>query len=79
MKDFNEQEVYLLNEELKSLELKLEKLKPILEYYANSEIGELQPDGTYRFVYATNDYLGIQYINYDPRLAKQGLKIIEGK
>lgn len=52
------------------------RLREILEYYANSTLGDLQADGTYKFYYATND-LGVQCLTYDPRLAKEGLEILE--
>lgn len=46
---------------LELAEQKLEKIKPILEHYANSKLGELQPDGTYKFMYATNDFVSSVY------------------
>ena len=60
----------------------LDKLIPILEYYATSTIGRKQVDGTYKCVCSTNKF-GNECLNYDPRLAIEGLNIInktkEGK
>lgn len=53
-------------------EQKLEKIKPILEYYTHSYIGVKQLDGTYKYeLYNGN------FIFYNPRKAKEGLKIID--
>ena len=64
------------NEKLKAqneqAEQKLEKIKPILEYYANSYIGEKQLDGTYKYNLDNGNC-----ILYDPRKAKEGLQIID--
>lgn len=49
----------------------IEKIKPILELYANSKIGEEQLDGTYKIM------LGDSYIMfYDPRPAREALRKI---
>lgn len=56
----------------KQAEQKLEKIKPILEYYANSYIGEKQSDGRYKYNLDNENC-----ILYDPRKAKEGLKIID--
>lgn len=53
-------------------EQKLEKIKPILEYYANSYIGKKQLDGKYKY-----DLGNENCIFYDPCKAKEGLKIID--
>ena len=56
---------------MEQAEQKLKQLKPILEYYANSYIGEKQLDGRYRY-----DLGDVNCILYDPRKAEEGLKII---
>lgn len=70
----------------KALKDKLEKVRQTLEHYANSKIGTLQPDGTYRldtsnpvdvlFRCEPNQVLGSCFYTYDPRPAKEALKII---
>lgn len=54
----------------------LAEIKPILELYANSKIGEEQPDGTYKLSGGIWDGLGICTTTYDPRPAREGLKKI---
>ena len=58
----------------------LTEIKPILELYANSKIGEEQPDGTYKYSGKySGKYIesnGLVCINYDPRPAREGLKKI---
>ena len=49
----------------------LTEIKPILELYANSKIGEEQPDGTYKIMLS-----GGCVMVYDPRPAREGLKKI---
>ena len=62
------------NEELKQT---LTKIKPILELYANSQIGEEQLSGTYKITVKDLKVLGGSYIAYyDPRPAKQALQKI---
>lgn len=72
------------------LEEKLEKIKPILELYANSKIGTLQDNGTYRIDCGGNTMAGSfgllnnpfglpSTFTYDPRPAKEALKIIGEK
>ena len=61
--------------QLKRKERALDKLIPILEYYATSTIGRKQVDGTYKYVCSTNKF-GNECLNYDPRLAIEGLNII---
>lgn len=55
----------------------LEEIKPILELYANSKIGEEQPDGTYKIVGKAIGVMGgACIVYYDPRPAREGLKKI---
>ena len=61
--------------QLKRKERALDKLIPILEYYATSTIGRKQVDGTYKCVCSTNKF-GNECLNYDPRLAIEGLNTI---
>jgi hypothetical protein len=49
----------------------LTEIKPILEYYANSKVGEEQPDGTYKIM-LNDGYV----MAYDPKLARQALQKI---
>lgn len=64
----------------------LEKIKPILEYYASSKVGTLQEDGTYKYFisekqqptfYATGASYPKEIITYDPRPAQEALQIIK--
>ena len=74
----------LLNQALKELEKTRETLteiKPILEYYANSTIGEEQEDGTYRielsYKYGSSNMYGAPcYYKYNPKPARQALQKI---
>lgn len=54
----------------------LEKIEEILTYYAISTLGDLQPDGTYKYIFGKSLINGGQCIHYDPRKAQEGLKII---
>ena len=59
------------------LEQVLTEIKPILELYANSKIGEEQIDGTYKIIVEDLRVLGGTYIIfYDPKPAKQALQKI---
>ena len=59
------------------LEQVVAKIKPILELYANSKVGEEQLDGTYKIFVEDLKVLGGTYITYyDPRPAKQALQKI---
>jgi hypothetical protein len=58
------------------LEKTLAEIKPILELYANSKIGEEQPDGTYKLSGGIWDSFGFCATTYDPRPAREGLKKI---
>lgn len=74
--------------ENKTLKEKLEKVKSTLELYANSKIGALQDNGTYRidcggdavigsFRLQTSNTFGLPSIfTYDPRPAKEALNIL---
>lgn len=54
----------------------LTEIKPILELYANSKIGEEQLDGTYKLSGSIWDSFGFCTTTYDPRPAREGLKKI---
>ena len=59
----------------------LTEIKPILEYYANSTIGEEQEDGTYRIElshkYGSSNMYGAPcYYKYNPKPARQALQKI---
>lgn len=54
----------------------LQKIEEILTYYAISTLGDLQPDGTYKYIFGKSLINGGQCIHYDPRKAQEGLKII---
>ena len=72
--------LYDLQFENDKLKQTLTEIKPILELYANSKIGEEQPDGTYKYSGKySGKYIesnGLVCINYDPRPAREGLKKI---
>lgn len=67
-----------LNERYDNLKQTLAEIKPILELYANSQIGEEQLDGTYKITVKNSSVLGDTYITFDPRPAKQALQKIKG-
>ncbi len=58
-------------QENKKYKQTLTEIKPILEFYANSKMGEEQPDGTYK-VMLSRGYVMV----YDPKPARQGLQKI---
>ena len=66
-----------LNERYDNLKQTLAEIKPILELYANSKIGEEQLDGTYKITVKNSSVLGDTYITFDPRPAKQALQKIK--
>ena len=66
-----------LYEENNKLGQTLAEIKPILELYANSKIGEEQLDGTYKITVKNSSILGDTYITFDPRPAKQALQKIK--
>lgn len=49
----------------------LKEIKPILEFYAYSKMGEEQPDGTYKIM-LSNGYIMV----YDPRPVREALRKI---
>ncbi len=54
----------------------LDDLIPILDVYASPNFGKKQADGTYKFVYGTNQFGDKLSLTYDPKLAMEGLNII---
>jgi hypothetical protein len=79
----NEFEQYYesLIEAHKKLKQTLTEIKPILEYYANSTIGEEQEDGTYHielsYKYGSSNMYGAPcYYKYNPKPARQALQKI---
>ena len=73
---------YQLADSCTKYEQTIAEIKPILELYANSKIGEEQLDGTYKITVKNSSVLGDTYITFDPRPAKQALQKIsecEGK
>lgn len=63
-----------LQDDLQAKEQKVEEIISILEYYANTTMGELQADGTYKYLLNENSITGKQYLTYDPRPAKKALQ-----
>ena len=61
-------EIACKNDQLKQT---LKEIKPILEFYANSKIGEQQEDGSYKIL-LNGDYIAI----YDSKPARQALQKI---
>lgn len=66
-----EREFYVAIQEIVKLEQALKEIKPILEFYANSKIGEKQGNGTYKILLN-----GGCILNYDPKPARQALQKI---
>ena len=66
-----------MSEQLDQFKQTLAEIKPILELYANSKIGEEQLDGTYKITVKNSSILGDTYITFDPRPAKQALQKIK--
>ena len=64
-------------EQLDQFKQTLAEIKPILELYANSKVGEEQLDGTYKITVKESKVLGDTYITFDPRPAKQALQKIK--
>lgn len=54
----------------------LKEIKPILELYANSKVGEEQSDGTYILSGGIWGSFGFCTTTYDPRPARQALQKI---
>ena len=63
-------------EECDKFKQTLTEIKPTLELYASSKIGEEQLDGTYKITVKNSSVLGDTYITFDPRPAKQALQKI---
>lgn len=63
---------------VKKLVKTLNEIKPILELYANSNVGEEQPDGTYKLSSGIGGSFGFGFCTttYDPRPARQALQKI---
>ena len=57
--------------ELLKLKQTLVEIKPILEFYANSKMGEEQPDKTYKIMLSNGCIM-----TYDPKPARQALQKI---
>ena len=81
IKEFNRAEKLKMllkrkEQECEKLKQTLTEIKPILELYANSKIGEEQLDGTYKITVKNSSVLGDTYITFDPRPAKQALQKI---
>ena len=57
--------------EIRKLKQTLAEIKPILEFYANSNMGEEQPDKTYHIM-VNGSYIMV----YDPKPARQALQKI---
>lgn len=58
-------------QECEELKQTLTEIKPILEFYANSNMGDEQPDRTYKIV-LNGSYITV----YDPKPARQALQKI---
>ena len=72
-----EQQLNKLKEKNEKLEQTLTEIEPVLELYANSKIGEEQPDGTYKvIVECLSVPNGAYTVHYDPKPAKQALQKI---
>ena len=72
-----EQQLNKLKEKNEKLEQTLAEIEPVLELYANSKIGEEQPDGTYKvIVECLSVPNGTYTVHYDPKPAKQALQKI---
>ena len=64
-------------QEVVKLKQTLAEIKPILEFYANTTLGEKQEDGTYKLDLTFPDVLiPCPYIKYDPNPAKEALRKI---
>ena len=59
------------HKEADKLKQTLTEIKPILEFYANSKMGEEQPDRTYKIM-CSGDYIMV----YDPKPAREALQKI---
>lgn len=71
------QQLDQLKEKNEKLERTLAEIEPVLELYANSKIGEEQPDGTYNLIVeCLSGPNGTYTVHYDPKPAKQALQKI---
>lgn len=73
----NKCQIFNLFSKIQKQQKVLKDIIPILESYVDSRIGEKQIDGTYKFVYHSNQFGDRSYITYDPRPAQFGLKMIK--
>ena len=73
---FYNKECIAINQCLYKNQQTLTEIKPTLELYASSKIGEEQLDGTYKITVKNSSVLGDTYITFDPRPAKQALQKI---
>ena len=62
--------------QLDQLKQTLAEIKPMLEFYANSKIGEKQEDGSYKLEFTFSDIATPYCINYDPKPAREALRKI---
>lgn len=69
--DFEVQKKECLEQECEDLKQTLTEIKPILEFYANSNMGEEQPDKTYHIM-LDGSYIMV----YDSKPARQALQKI---
>lgn len=67
---------YKLADNNKRLRQTLAEIKPILEYYENSKIGEIQEDGSYKLEWTFSEVTTPYCINYDPKPAREALRKI---
>ena len=54
----------------------LEEIREVLEFYANSKIGEKQEDGSYKLEFTFSDIATPFCIKYDPNPAREALQKI---
>lgn len=73
----NKCQIFNLFSKIQKQQKVLKDIIPILESYVNFSIGEKQTDGTYQFVYGTNQFGDKLCMTYDPRPAQFGLKMIK--
>ena len=66
-----EQKLLSKEQECEELKQTLEELREVLEFYANSKIGEKQEDGSYKIL-LNGGYITI----YDPKPAREALRKI---
>lgn len=78
LKEYFEKEKETLSNKFLKLKQTLDEIKQILELYANSKVGEEQPDGTYQLSSGIGGSFGFGFCTttYDPRPARQALQKI---